>query len=89
MYFEEGDPLNDKDKRYLKIIHRKFDYTNDNEDKGKAPLSAGEDEEKHFPKILLRTMQEIYKDIKEMRMVRYKESHKGFMHGEGSGISHH
>ena len=66
-----------------------FDYTNDQEDKSKTPLSRGEDEEKEFPKILLRAMQDIAREIKEMRMDRHKESPKGFHHGEGSGISHH
>ena len=34
-------------------------------------------------------MQDIAREIKEMRMDRYKESPKGFKHGEGSSISHH
>ena len=55
MSSEEGDPLTNKEKRCFKLIHWKFDYTNDKEDKGKTPLS-GEDEEKEYPKLLLRTM---------------------------------
>ena len=34
-------------------------------------------------------MQDIAREIKETRMDRHKESPKGFLHGEGSGISHH
>ena len=34
-------------------------------------------------------MQEIAREIKEMRMDRKNESPKGFLHGEGSVISHH
>ena len=89
MSFEEGDPLTDRDNRYQRRRHQKFDYTNDKEDKGKTPLSRGEYEEKEFPKILLKATKKIAREIKEMRMDRYKESPKGFHHGEGSNISHH
>ena len=34
-------------------------------------------------------MQEIAREINEMRMDRHKESHKVFLHGEGFDISHH
>ena len=34
-------------------------------------------------------MQDIAREIKEMRMDRFKESPKGFHHGEGFGMSHH
>ena len=88
MSSEEGDPLIDREKRYLRRINQKFDYTDDKEDKGKTPLS-GEDEEKDFPNILLRAMQYIATEIKEMRMDRYKKYPKGFHDGEGSDISHH
>ena len=85
----KGEPLTDREKRYQKRRHKKFDYTNDNEDKGKASLSGGEDEEKDFPNILPRAMQDLAREIKEMRMERIKESPKGFHLGEGSGMSHH
>ena len=88
MSSEEGYHLTDRDKRYQRIIHSKFDYTNDKEDKGKTPLSGGEDEEKDSPKSLLKSMQEIAREIKEMRMDRYKESPKGFHRGELFGMSH-
>ena len=88
MSSEEGYPLTNREKRYLKIRHWKFDYTDDKEDKGKTPL-LGEDEEKEFPKILLRTMQDIAREIKEMRMDRYKKYPKGFLHGQCFDISHH
>ena len=90
MYSEEEEPLTNREKRYLKRRQRKnFDYTNENEDKGKAPLSGSEDESKDFPKILLRAMQDLAREIKEMRMDRIKESSKGFHLGESSGMSHH
>ena len=72
MSSEEEEPLTDRDKKYLKRIHKKFDYTNDNEDKGKAPFSGGEDEDKDCPEILLRAMQDLAREIKEMRMDRIK-----------------
>ena len=88
MSSEEGYPLTNREKRYLKIRHWKFDYENGKEDKGKTPL-LGEYEEKEFAKIILKGMQDIAREIKEMRMDRYKEFPKGFQHGEGSDISHH
>ena len=89
MSSEEEGPITDIEKRYLNIRQKKFDYTNDNEDKGKAPLSGGEDEDKDFSKIILRAMQDLAREIKEMRMDRIKESPKGFHLGEGYGMSHH
>ena len=88
MSLEEGDPVRDREKRYFRRRNRKYDYTNDKEDKGKTLLSEG-DEEKEYPKLLLQTMQDIDREINEMRMDRYKESPKGFIHGEGSNISRH
>ena len=55
MSSEEGEPLNNREKRYQKRIHRKFDYKNDKEDKGKTPISRGEDEEKEFLRSFLET----------------------------------
>ena len=57
--------------------------------RSKAPIFGSEEEEMDFPKILLRAMQDLSREIKEMRMDRIKESTKGFHLGEGSGISHH
>ena len=39
--------------------------------------------------LLLQIMQDTAREIKEIRMDRHKESPKGFLHGEGSEISHH
>ena len=88
MSSKEGYPLIDRERRNLRRMNQKFDYTNDKEDKGKTPLS-GEDEEKEYPKLILINMQDIARKIKEMRMDRYKESPKVFLHGEGFEISHH
>ena len=61
MSYEEGEPVTDREKRYLRR-NWKYDYTDDKEDKGKTPLSRGY-EEKDFPKLLLRTMHEIAREI--------------------------
>ena len=45
-------------------------------------------EEKEIPKLLLQTMHNIAKYIKEMRLERQKESPRGFHHGESSDTSH-
>ena len=90
MSSEEEEPLTNREKRYLKRRQKnKSDYTNDNEDKGKAPESGSDVEEKDLPKILLRAMQDLAREIKEMSLDRIKESHNGFHLGEGSGMSHH
>ena len=88
MSSEGEDPLIDGEKTYLKIINQRYDYIDDREDKGKNPLS-GREEEKEYPKLLLQTMQDIAREIKEMRMDRHNKYCKGFLHGEGSDISHH
>ena len=54
MSSEEYEPLTDKEKRYIRRRQKKFDYTNDDKDKGKGPESGSDVEEKDFPKILLR-----------------------------------
>jgi len=46
MSSEEEEPLTDREKRYLKIIQNKFDYANDDRDKGKAPKYGSEEEGK-------------------------------------------
>ena len=46
-------------------------------------------DENEFPKILLQTMQNIAREIKEMRMERHKETPRMFLHGESSGTLHH
>ena len=90
MSSEEEEPITDREKRYIKRRQKNnFDYTNDNEDKGKALESGSEEEEKDFPKILLKAMQDIAREIKEMRLDRIKESPKGFHLEESSGMSHH
>ena len=76
MSSEEGYHLTDREKRYQRRIHQNFDYTNDKEDNCKTPVSGGEDEEKEFPNLLLKYMQDISREIKEIRMNRYKESPK-------------
>ena len=57
MLLKERDPLTDREKRYLKRRNRRYDYTDDREDKGKTPFSG--EEEKEYPKLLPQTMQYI------------------------------
>ena len=89
MSSKEDDPLTNREKRYLKIIQKKFYYTNDDKDKGKAPESGSDVEGKDFAKILLKSMQDLAREIKEMRLDRIKESPRIFHLGEISGMSHH
>ena len=50
MSSQEEEPLTNREKRYLKIRQKKFDYTNDDRDKGKAPESGSDEEGKDFAK---------------------------------------
>ena len=43
MSSKERDPLTYIEKRYLRRINYKFDYTYDKEEEGKTPLSGGDD----------------------------------------------
>ena len=51
--------------------------------------SSDLDEENDFPKILLKAMQDLASEIKEMRLDGIKESPKELHLGECSGMSHH
>ena len=42
MSSEEEEPITDREKRYIKRRQKKFDYTNDDKDKGKAPESGSD-----------------------------------------------
>ena len=88
MSSKEEEPLTDREERYLKRRHKKFDHTNDDKDKGKAPESGSDEDGKEFAKTLLKSMQDLAREIKEMRMERIKESPKIFHFGEISCISH-
>ena len=56
MALGEYEPLTDREKRYLKRRQKKFYYTNDDQDKGKA-LETGSDEEgREFAKNILKDM---------------------------------
>ena len=57
-------------------------------DEGKIPLSS-EMEGKEFSRLLLQNMQGINRDIKEMRMERYRYSPRGLVHEESSILSHY
>lgn len=74
---------------YLRRRQKKFDYTNDDKDKGKAPESGSDEDGKEFAKTLLRVMKDLAREIKEMIMDRIKEYPKRFHLGERLGMSHH
>ena len=89
MSSKEEEPLTDREKRHLKRRQKKFCYTNDDKDKGKTLKSGSDEEGKDFAKILLRAMQDLAREIKEMILDIIKESPKRFHLGESSGMSHH
>lgn len=89
MSSKEDEPLTDRESRYLKRIPKKFYYTNDDQDKGKAPESGSDVAGKDFAKILLKSMQYLAREIKEMILDRIKEYPYRFHPGESPGMSHH
>ena len=89
MYTKKDEPITDKENRYLKRRQNKFDYTNDDQDKGKAPETGNDKEGEEFARTLLVAIKDLAREIKEMRMYRMKESPRIFHPGEISGVSHH
>ena len=70
MSSEEEKHLTERGKRYINRNQR-YDYTDPKADKVKTPI-VGEMDGKEFPKLLLQTMQDIAREIREMRMERHK-----------------
>ena len=89
MSSKDGEDITDRLKRYLKRRQKKFDYTNDDQDKGKAHKSGSDVEGKDFAKILLKAMQDLAREIKDMRLDKIKKSPKRFHLVENSSMSHH
>ena len=91
MSSEEGEHLTNKDQRYLRRRNKNFDYTNEDKYKGKTPEDGnGSDEEgKEFAKNILKAMQDLAREIKDMRIDKIKESPRIFHLGESSRISQH
>ena len=89
MTSEEDEPLTNREKRFYNRIQKKFDYTNDDQDKGKAPETGSDKEGQEFARTLLVAIQDLAREIKEMRLDRLKESPRRFHPGESSGMSHH
>ena len=92
MHSEDEDPLTERERRYQNIIHKNYDYTtvdlDKGQDKGKAPKLNDKDKKaEEFEKTLLVTMQYLYKEIKEMRIDRMTESLGRFHQGESSDMS--
>ena len=86
---KEDEPLIDREKRYRNRSQKKFDYTNDDQDKGKALETGSDKEGEEFARTLLVAMQDLAKEIKEMRLDKLKESLRSFDPGESSDMSHH
>ena len=89
LHSEEDETLTEREKRYHNRSHKKFDYTTDDQDKGKALETASDKEGEEFAINLLVAMQDIAKETKEMRMERMRESPGRFHLGESSDMSHH
>ena len=86
---EEDDLLTKKEKRYQNISHKKYYYTTEDQDKGKAPETTSDKEGEEFARTLLVAMQDLTREIKEMRMDRMREYPGRFHPGESSDMSHH
>ena len=69
--------------------HKKYDYTTDDQDKGKAPETASDEEGEEFARTLLVAMQDLSREIKEMRMEKMREYPGRFHLRESSDMSHH
>ena len=89
LHSKEYEPLTEREKRYQNRIHKKFDYTTEEQDKGKAPETTDDKEGEEFARTLLVAMQDIAKEIKEMRLEIMRESPGRFHPGESSDMSHH
>ena len=95
LHSEDEDPLSERERRYQNRSHRKYYYTtvdlDKDQDKGKAPMNEKDEKDKEveeFSKTLLETMQNLSKEIKEMRVDRMRESLGRFHQGESSDMSH-
>ena len=75
---EEEYPLTKREKRYHNRSHKKYDYTTEDQDKGKAPKTTSDKEGEEFARTLLVAMQYLAREIKEMRMDRMRESPRRF-----------
>ena len=89
MSSEKEGHLTDRENRYLRRQHNNFDYTNNDKDNGKAPESGSDEDGKEFAKTLLKAMQDLAREIKEMILDMIKEYPRRFHPGESSGMSHH
>jgi len=89
LHSEEYDPLTKREKRYQNRSHKKYDYTTEDQDKGKAPETASDKEGEEFARTLLVAMQDLAREIKDMRVDRMRESLGRFHLGESFDMSHH
>ena len=89
MISEDDDPLTKREKRYQNRSHKEFDYTTDDQDKGKAPETGSDKEGEEFARTLLIAMQDLAREIKEMRIDKIKESPRRPHPRETSIMSHH
>ena len=70
MSSKEEEPLTESEKRYLNR-NQGYDQIENKGEKGKTPI-LGEMDEKEILKLLLQAMQDIAREIKEMRMEKHK-----------------
>ena len=89
---KDEDPISERERRYQNRSHKNYYYTTVDldkcQDKGKAPKLNDKDKEaEEFEKTLLETMQDLSKEIKEMRIERMRESLGRLHQGEISEMS--
>ena len=89
LHLEEDETLTEREKRYQNKSHKKYDYTTEDQVKGKAPKNTSDKEGEEFVRTLLVDMQDLAREIKEMRVERMREYIGRFNEGESSDMSHH
>ena len=91
LHSEDEDLLFERERRYQNISHRNYDYTifdlDKGQDKGKGPELNDKDKEAEEFATLLETMQDLSKEIKEMRIERMRESLGRLHQGESLEMS--
>ena len=89
LHSEEYEPLTKREKRYQNRSHKKYYYATEDQENGKALEIVSEKEGEEFARTLLVAMQDIAREIKDMRVDRMREYLGIFHPGESSDMSHH
>ena len=84
----KGEPLTDSEKKYLRRRQKKYDYTEDTEEKGKTPLS-GRLKGEEFSKTLSQAMYELKGEIKGMRREIHANKSRIVSHEGSPSTSYH